>query len=359
MAVDACFVNGTLMAEGKVIDPISWRAYEYAVRDATPEERKQLRDWLSRRVAAKARLQSDQPSDRNEQDDIPISPPSSSQDATRSSNFRRWQERDDMLRFAITGQELHTNTKNRRVFAITAAFGIFVALLAVLALRPPALFESEVGDVNNNSLRVPASEKFPAEIGVKVSGQIGEGRWPLKGIGEGVIRCQWYQSVPGSRNPITRRPLVLFEPPSGKLYAINGAAESAAAKGDITAVSLEEIRVGSIQVVTNWLDAGLALCEGDNAEAEKLVREANRMAALEPEFPEVWSGQEEPEGKRMYLELMQCLAEATRAAQNMDGTVDFNREAELDKACEAKTELTADERSLLIRVGIARSWPSQ
>ena len=71
-------------------------------------------------------------------------------------------------------------------------------------------------------------------------------------------------------------------------------------------------------MVSGWLDAGLALCEGDDAEAQRLASEANRIAALEPEFPEVWSGEEEAEGRRIYLELMQCLVEATRAAQNTD-----------------------------------------
>ena len=195
--------------------------------------------------------------------------------------------------------------------------------------------------------------------GVGVSGEAGKGRWPLKGISEGTILCQWHEFAPGSRNPITRRPLVLFESPSGKLYTVNGAAESAAAKGYITATSLEKIRVGSIDVVSKWLDAGLALCEGDNAEARRLATEANRIAALEPGFPEVWSGPEEAEGKQIYLELMQCLIEATRAAQNADGSIDLAKETALDEACGARTGLTAEERLLLIQVGIARSWPSQ
>ena len=195
--------------------------------------------------------------------------------------------------------------------------------------------------------------------GVAASGQASEGRWPLRDISEGAIRCQWHEFAPGSRHPVTRRPLVLFESPSGKLYAVNGAAESAAAKGYITAESLEEIRVGSIDVVGKWLNAGLALCEGDDAEAQRLATEANRIAALEPKFRNACSGREEMEGKRIYIALMQCLVEATRAARNADGSIDLAKEAELDKACEAGTGLTADERLLLIQVGTARSWPSQ
>lgn len=195
--------------------------------------------------------------------------------------------------------------------------------------------------------------------GIRVSGEAGKGRWPLAGINEGTILCQWHEFAPGSRNPITRRPLVLFELPSGKLYAVNGAAESAATKGYITAKFLEEIRVGSIDVVSKWLDAGLALCEGDSAEARKLATEANRIAALEPEFPDVWAGKEEAEGKRIYLELNQCWVESTRAARKADGSIDLAKETELDRACGSRTGLTEDERILLIQVGIARSWPSQ
>ena len=194
---------------------------------------------------------------------------------------------------------------------------------------------------------------------VRVSGEAGKGRWPLKGISEGTILCRWHEFIPGSRNPITRRPLVLFESPNGKLYAVNGAAESAAAKGYITAKSLEEIRVGSIDVASKWLDAGLALCMGDNETARRLATEANRIAALEPEFPDVWAGKEEAEGKRIYLELNQCWVESTRAARKADGSIDLAKETELDRACGARTGLTEDERILLIQVGIARSWPSQ
>lgn len=171
--------------------------------------------------------------------------------------------------------------------------------------------------------------------------------------------CQWHEFVPGSRNPTTRRPLVLFESSSGTLYAVNGAAESAAAKGSITATSLEEIRVGSIDVVSKWLDAGLALCEGDNAEARKLATEANLIAALGPEFPDVWLGTDEAKGKRIWRELHKCWIQATRAARRADGSIDFDKETELDRACAARTGLTEEDRLLLIQVGIARSWPSQ
>ena len=416
-ALHAHFVNGALIADDKTIDPITWGAFEYVVRDATPEERKQLRDWLRHGVApdphqaevssyAMARdyyeildvsrdaseeelkksyrkLALKYHPDRNLNDpmaekkfrkvteaynvlrdpekrslydrydhdglqdagfqgfgDNEMYPPHdhSHPGHAQSSSFRRWKERNDALWFTPSRDERYSyrDTKKAGVLGIVIC-GVFLALAILLATSPPLFFDAEV----------------------RVSGKAGKGRWPLKGISEGTILCQWHEFAPGSRNPITRRPLVLFESPSGKLYAVNGAAESAAAKGYITATSLEEIRVGSIDVVSKWLDAGLALCEGDNAKARRLAAEANRIAALEPEFPEVWSGQEEAEGKQIHLELMQCLVEATRAAQNADGSIDLAKETELDKACEARTGLTAEERLLLIQVGIARSWPSQ
>lgn len=438
-ALHAHFVNGALIADGKTIDPITWGAFEYVVRDATPEERKQLRDWLRHGVApdphqaevssyamagdyykildvsrdaseeelkkSYRKLALKYHPDRNPNDpmaekkfrkvteaynvlrdpekrslydrydhdglqdagfqgfgDNEMYPPHdhSHPGHAQSSSFRRWKDRNDALWFSPSRDERYSyrDTKKAGVLGI-AICGIFLVLAILLATSPSLFFDAKGGGTTGTSLQVPIKEQSPYVSSVRVSGKADKGRWPLKGINEGTILCQWHEFAPGSRNPITRRPLVLFESPSGKLYAVNGAAGSAAAKGYITATSLEEIRVGSIDVVSKWLDAGLALCEGDNAEARRLATEANRIAALEPEFPKVWSGQEEAEGKQIYLELMQCLVEATRAAQNADGSIDLAKETELDKACEARAGLTAEERLLLIQVGIARSWPSQ
>ena len=161
--------------------------------------------------------------------------------------------------------------------------------------------------------------------GVRVSGEAEKGRWPLQGINEGTILCQWHEFLPGSRDPMTRRPLVLFEAPSGRMYAVNGAAESAAEKGFVTAAPINDITVERRlwlevgKVMDQWLDAGLALCEGDYAEAQRLAANANRMT-LEPMSPgvefDLSSADDEVRHRRIFFELVQCQDEAWRVTSN-------------------------------------------
>ena len=194
----------------------------------------------------------------------------------------------------------------------------------------------------------------------KVFGQVGKGKWPLKRISEGTIVCKWREFVPGSRNPVTRRPLILFKTTSGRLYAINGAAESAVAKGYVEAGSLKGIKVDQRlepevgEVLDAWLDVGLALCEGDYVGAQRLAENANRIASKPMSAGvkfELSSSEDEVRRRRIFFELVQCQDRAWKAAAD-----NFEKMRELEKACSVKMEekegLTKDELNSIATNGI-------
>ena len=157
----------------------------------------------------------------------------------------------------------------------------------------------------------------------------------------------------------------MFKAPNGRVYALNGAAESAAAKGYITAASIKAIMVDQRlqlevgRVLDLWLDAGLALCGGDYAEAKRMAAEADRMA-LEPmssgvEF-ELSSDKDEADRRRIFFELVQCQDKAWRTAGD-----DFDKMRELEQACypflQKKENLTKAELVAIAEEGRLRLWP--
>lgn len=252
--------------------------------------------------------------------------------------------------FGKSGRE----SKSSRREVIIVATGVILASLSIVGLL--AWQQTGKGIMSKNSHR---------STGVDVSGKAGIGKWPLRTIGAGTILCQWHEFAPGSRNPITRRPLILFEAPNGQLYAINGAAESAATKGYVNAASLKGIKVDQRlipevgKVLDGWLDAGLALCSGDRAEAQRLVDEANRLAS-EPMSPgvdfELSSTGDEARRRRIFFELVQCEDQAWRTAGD-----DFENMKKLEKACYVKMQekegLTKEELSAISSEGVRRLWP--
>ena len=350
-ALHAHFVDGALVAGGVTINRNTWFAHQYRVRDATPEERKQLSDWWQR-----------QPD------------PS----AASSSGFRHWKGRDT-LRFVTSRDDPYKHTKEPRVvglggiprnakLAITAICGIFL-VLAILLTANQAPMSSDAEGVRgaNASLQVPSKKPLSYESGIRVSGKAGQGKWPLRSISEGTIFCRWHEFAPGSRNPITRRPLVLFKAPSGRLYAVNGAAESAAAKGYVTAASINDIMVEQRlwlevgKVLDAWLDAGLASCEGNHVKAQRLADKANRMVlesmSLGVDF-ELSSAEDEVRRRRIFFELVQCQDEAWKATQN---DLDSRRVRVLERACFVKIRekegLTEEELRAISEEGGRRLWP--
>jgi len=177
--------------------------------------------------------------------------------------------------------------------------------------------------------------------------------------------CRWHEFAPGSRNPITRRPLVLFRSPGGQKYTINGAAYSAAAKGYVQAAPIDEVEVDQrlkpeVGVVINtWLDAGLALCEGNFSKAQRLAANANRMA-MEPMSPgvefELSSAEDDVRRRRIFFELVECQDKAWKAARD-----DLARMGRLENACfvmmREKKGLTKEELIRIAREGNRRHWP--
>lgn len=115
--------------------------------------------------------------------------------------------------------------------------------------------------------------------GVNVSGEPGQGSWPVKGFNEGAIVCR---GLPG--RPLAEPPyFVFFEAPTGELYALNGKAMGEVGRGSIQAKVLrdemDDPSVGAYLLLGDWIQVGIALCKGDRAEAERLAAEADRRAA--------------------------------------------------------------------------------
>ena len=364
-ALYAHFIDGVLIADGKRIDPITWRALEYAVRDATPEESEWLRVWLHGGSSSDSRPQTVRSRDHNEHGESPSPPAFPLPDQVLSSNFRRWKERNEAFGFTTSREGSYGDLKKTGILVITTVCVVLLVLAIVLAINAPAFFDAEGGSSGGAKLLVLSEEPSPYRAGVKVSGKAGKGKWPLKGIGEGTILCRWHEFAPGSRNPITRRPLVLFRAPGGQKYTINGAAYSAAAKGYVQAAPIDEVEVDQrlkpeVGVVINtWLDAGLALCEGNFSKAQRLAANANRMA-MEPMSPgvefELSSAEDDVRRRRIFFELVECQDKAWKAARD-----DLARMGRLENACfvmmREKKGLTKEELIRIAREGNRRHWP--
>ena len=112
-------------------------------------------------------------------------------------------------------------------------------------------------------------------------------------------------------------------------------------------------------MLDGWLDAWLALCNGDRAEAQRLVDEANRLAS-EPMSPgvdfELSSTEDEARRRRIFFELVQCQDKAWRTAGD-----DFEQMKKLEKACYVKMQekegLTKEELNAISSEGVRRLWP--
>ena len=190
---------------------------------------------------------------------------------------------------------------------------------------------------------------------VRVSGEIGKGKWPLRSVSEGEITCQ-------SRNGI---PLVLFKAPDGRLYGINGAGMTFASKLPMGEGPLEDIKVDrrlwayTSQVSSLWLRAGLALCKGDRAEAKRLIAEANRVAQ-EPmpggvEF-NLSSAPYDVKRRQIYYELAQC-----QGVEDWMSGGDYSNMTPKEASCFAKLQekrnATKEDIIAIVDEGSKRAWP--
>lgn len=122
------------------------------------------------------------------------------------------------------------------------------------------------------------------DAGVKVSGNPGQGGWPLKHVSEGRIICRGWPPTQPTTLPTNTPWFIFFQAPSGELFALNGKAQTAVDNGRVQGRNLraelmaeqryENVEAGRFLVMNEWVSAGVALCKGNRAEAERLAAEA-------------------------------------------------------------------------------------
>ncbi len=123
-------------------------------------------------------------------------------------------------------------------------------------------------------------------------------KWPLT-VDSGTIRCEWKEN----------RPLVLISSQEG-VHGVNGAARAAGGYPPIGGIMVDRRLWPLVMpVVSEWIRAGLAMCDGDVEEARKRIGIANVMAA-EPLPPRVeHTLSTEPESvrrRRIFFEAVRC-----------------------------------------------------
>ena len=123
-------------------------------------------------------------------------------------------------------------------------------------------------------------------------------KWPLT-VDSGTIRCEWKEN----------RPLVLFSSKEG-VRGVNGAARDAGGYPPIRSIMVDRRLWPLVMpVVSEWIRAGLAMCDGDVEEAKKRIGMANVMA-VEPLPPGVkHTLSTEPESvrrRRIFFEAVRC-----------------------------------------------------
>ena len=120
-----------------------------------------------------------------------------------------------------------------------------------------------------------------SESGLKVSGKPGQENWPLKGASEGTIICRGWPPTQPASLPIDTPWFIFFKTPAGELFALNGKAQTPVDNGRVQGRNLRaELMAQSADVdrfvaMNKWVNAGVALCKGNRAEAEKLAAETD------------------------------------------------------------------------------------
>ena len=200
--------------------------------------------------------------------------------------------------------------------------------------------------------------------GPRVSGEPGKGKWPLKGVSEGRIVCYGLSGRPLAESP----PFIFFKDPSGELYALNNRAKKAVKRQDsgVRGSLIDEIMVdrrlwahGPAMVTQEWVNAGKALCKGDNAEALRLADEANQMsleplpAGVQAEFS---TDEDEAMRRRQYYAYKGCVdveAEAWTEEHGFNKPFPWN----MGRPCSDMLHLTSEELRDLLIEAVAKAWP--
>ena len=124
-----------------------------------------------------------------------------------------------------------------------------------------------------------------ADQGVRVTGVPGAGGWPFSNVAEGEVICRGWPPAQPAALPTEPPWYVFFRAPGGHLLALNGKAQAAVNNGRVAGRNLHaELQAAGagaepFVLMGQWIKAGVALCKGERAEAERLAAEASRVAA--------------------------------------------------------------------------------
>ena len=222
------------------------------------------------------------------------------------------------------------------------------------------------------------------EKGLEVFKPEGNTKWPLI-VDSGRIYCEWKVMIPGSNYRHAKRPLVLFESRQG-VYGVNGAAVGAGGYPPLKNIMVDErvLRAAGTGVVSEWIQAGVALCDGDSVKAREAIRRARAKATeLLPEGFEMTLSTDTVSAhrRRIFLETVRCEDYAIEESfkgypERFDRLIDSGRrdeanelsrqrlkkEDELTASCKAglreREGLTIEEHNQIVSEGIDRYWPT-
>lgn len=212
------------------------------------------------------------------------------------------------------------------------------------------------------------------EDSVRVSRPEGSARvrWPLT-VDSGIIRCEWKEN----------RPLVLFES-EGEAHGVNGAAFGFGGYPPMRNIMVDQRLWPLVNpVVREWIQAGLALCDGDDEEAKKRIGMASSLAAepLPPGVDRTLSTKPNSANRRrIFFEAVRCEDIATNTTNRehdsqVERLVDLGKRVEAQRltrekfekmdertaACKEKLRqqqgLSSSEFRQIIREGLSNHWP--
>ena len=221
--------------------------------------------------------------------------------------------------------------------------------------------------------------------GFRVLKPPGDTKWPLT-LESGRIVCHRKVLIPDSSYRHASRPLVLFKSEAG-IYGVNGAASGVGGYPSIETVMVDKRLwlAGASEVVAQWIDAGLALCEGDRAKARNAIERARVIASqpLPTGVETVLSTDPKALYKRgIFLQTFQCedraLEESLRGHwSRYDELMSLGRRDEAWELDERRLEkyddlmasckealreregLTVDQHRQILSEGLARRWPTE
>ena len=218
---------------------------------------------------------------------------------------------------------------------------------------------------------------------IEVFEPAGNNRWPLT-VTSGTIYCRWKVLIPESNHPHAKRPLVLFKSKRG-IYGVNGAASGVGGYPPIKQIMVEKRiwRFGAPTIISEWIQAGLALCDGDSDKAREAINRAHAKAAepLPKGFETILRTDTVSANKRrIFIETVRCedraIEESFKRHQKRydelvlsgrkDETYELNRqrlkkESELMASCKSalrhRERLSIEDHKEIMSEGISRGWP--